>query len=393
MSVPEVVIFDSGIKPILKHFKLTGDISVLLQQCLEIMDMEPFKLMTSCPTRMANLLECSARRVKILFPICDMLATTGVKEEEASYFLFPTFLSILHIMADLEEVFVLILKRLDTDEARLFDVFRLSETFTKSMNDLTIPLFDSFSGGLTEDNYGNPKYEKFGEKGNKNTITLNHQHRPSRRSISKIEVIIEESKELKGKIITNFMENVDDQSQKRTITEFASAFDLSRKYDIPTRSSYLKELYMIYSNEYLHGLKEDFKDFHASIKFLSKIKCSESELISEFNSIWPVTGKTWLKFKDTKSSSSVLQRFWTHILEEYSISYPNLADLILIIVSVSPGTGPLERRFCKPAKICYKDRSCISSTVLETLYLLSTLSINAKVEALFQKAREFLQKN
>ena len=68
-----------------------------------------------------------------------MLATTGVKEEEASYFLFPTFLSIIHIMADLEEVFVLILKRLDTDEARLFDVFRLSETFTKSMNDLTIP--------------------------------------------------------------------------------------------------------------------------------------------------------------------------------------------------------------------------------------------------------------
>ena len=150
---------------------------------------------------------------------------------------------------------------------------------------------------------------------------------------------------------------------------------------------------MIYSNEYLHGLKEDFKDFHASIKFLSKIKCSESELISEFNSIWPVTGKTWLKFKDTKSSSSVLQRFWTHILEEYSISYPNLADLILIIISISPGTGPLERRFCKPAKICYKDRGCISSTVLETLYLLSTLSINAKVEALFQKAREFLQKN
>ena len=135
------------------------------------------------------------------------------------------------------------------------------------------------------------------------------------------------------------------------------------------------------------------KDFHVSIKYPSKIKCSESELISEFNSIWPVTGKTWLKFKDTKSSSSVLQRFWTHILEEYSISYPNLADLILIIVSVSPRTGPLERRFCKPAKICYKDRSCISSTVLETLYLLSTLSINAKVEALFQKAREFLQKN
>ena len=115
-------------------------------------------------------------------------------------------------------------------------------------------------------------------------------------------------------------------------------------------------------------------------------------MISDFNSIWPVTGKTWLKFKDTKPSSSVSKCFWTHILKEHSISYPNLADLILIILAISSGTGPLERSFSKLAKICYKDRGCISSTVLETLYLLSTLSINEKDDAIFQKAREFLQK-
>ena len=115
-------------------------------------------------------------------------------------------------------------------------------------------------------------------------------------------------------------------------------------------------------------------------------------MISDFNSIWPVTGKTWLKFKDTKPSSSVSKCFWTHILKEHSISYPNLADLILIILAISSGTGPLERSFSKLAKICYNDRGCIFSTVLETLYLLSTLSINEKDDAIFQKAREFLQK-
>ena len=99
MSVPEVVTFASGMTPILKHFKLSGKSSALLQQCLEIMDMKPFKLMTWCPTRMANLLECSARTSKILFLICVMLARTGVKEEKASYFLSPTCLSILHMMA------------------------------------------------------------------------------------------------------------------------------------------------------------------------------------------------------------------------------------------------------------------------------------------------------
>ena len=50
MSVPEVVTFASGIKPILKHFKLSEKSSALLQQCLEIMGMKPFKLMTWCPT-------------------------------------------------------------------------------------------------------------------------------------------------------------------------------------------------------------------------------------------------------------------------------------------------------------------------------------------------------
>ena len=44
---------------------------------------------------------------------------------------------------DLEEVFVSkFVKKLDTDEATLFDVFRLSETFAKSMNDLKTPLFN-----------------------------------------------------------------------------------------------------------------------------------------------------------------------------------------------------------------------------------------------------------
>ena len=75
-----------------------------------------------------------------------------------------------------------------------------------------------------------------------------------------------------------------DQSQKGTIVEFASAFDLSRNFDNATRISYIKELHLIY-DKYLHELKEDFKDFHVSIKYPSKIKCTESELISEFSSI------------------------------------------------------------------------------------------------------------
>ena len=66
-SVDEVVTFALGLKPILKHFKLSGKSSALLNAALEMMEMRPIKAMTWCPTRMCNLLECSTRTVEMLF--------------------------------------------------------------------------------------------------------------------------------------------------------------------------------------------------------------------------------------------------------------------------------------------------------------------------------------
>ena len=79
-------------------------------------------------------------------------------------------------------------------------------------------------------------------------------------------------------------------------------------------------------------------------------------------------------------------------MEEYSIEYSNLSDLILILFAISPGTGPLERSFSKLTKICYKDRSNITSQHLEVLYLLSALSIDEKDNEILKVARDYLQK-
>ena len=76
------------------------------------------------------------------------------------------------------------------------------------------------------------------------------------------------------------------------------------------------------------------------------------------------------------------------ILEEYSIDFPNIAELILILLSISPGTGPLERRYLKLMKPCYKDRSCISAETLEILYLLCTLQVTNDEDELFSKVRD-----
>ena len=301
MSVPEVVTFANGLKPILKHFKLSGKSSALLQESLDILEMKSFKLMMWCPTRMANLLECSSRTVKILFPLCDMLATTGIKVDQASYFLSPLCLSILHIMADLDEKFVArFLRKLDTNDATIFEVLRLSEAFTNSIQDLKTPLFDSFIAGLREDDNGNIIYEK-DQDGSKHTITLNYQHRPSRNS-NKLDEIRKESNSLKQSIISNLVENVEDQSQKQTIVEFASAFDLSRRCGKDTRINYVKQLHMIYGKDYTHSVvdkaaKGSLDGYTISIKYPAKLKSNETDLIAEFNSLWPVMSKNWLNFK------------------------------------------------------------------------------------------------
>ena len=64
---------------------------------------------------------------------------------------------------------------------------------------------------------------------------------------------------------------------------------------------------------------------------------------------------------------------WVHFVEVYCIEYSNLTDLILIFLSISPGTGPLETSYAKLAKICYKERCNIPADVLEILYLLAKL--------------------
>ena len=73
MCAEEVVIFASGIHPILRHFQLSGKSTSLLNDLLEMMNMKEVKMMTWCPTQMANLLDTSARTV------CDVLASCDVK--------------------------------------------------------------------------------------------------------------------------------------------------------------------------------------------------------------------------------------------------------------------------------------------------------------------------
>ena len=222
MSVPEVVTFVEGLHPILRNFKLSGKSTSLLNDALEIMEMKPVKLMVWCPTRMANLLDSCKRTVVLLIPLCDTLISCCIKKEEAEYFLSPPpCISILHLMADLQGLFIgSFLRKLDTDEALLIEVFTQSEKMVEELQNFKTPLHDSFLAGLSEDQYGNILFTKIDDSGKEHTITLQGSSKPTcnlrnAEPESKVEKIIEECNSVKEKIVHNLIDNVQDQNQKK----------------------------------------------------------------------------------------------------------------------------------------------------------------------------------
>ena len=70
------------------------------------------------------------------------------------------------------------------------------------------------------------------------------------------------------------------------------------------------------------------------------------------------------KYIDTKD-------FWKHMLEQYAYLAPELFALVNITVTVSPGTGLLERSYSKLEKICKKDRNNLSAHSIQNLWLLA----------------------
>ena len=70
-----------------------------------MMDMKTIHIMTYCPTRMSYLLTASTQMFNLLVPLCDVLATANIKGEERSLFMSPEGMILVHLLADLKNIF------------------------------------------------------------------------------------------------------------------------------------------------------------------------------------------------------------------------------------------------------------------------------------------------
>ena len=392
MCVPEVVDYAAQIRPVLKHFKNSGKSMSILNEALKLLEMRAMKTMLWCPTRMGYLLTSSKRCTELLVPLTDVLVTCGIKKDDAMYFISPKCLTIMHVLADIEGMFMKnFLRRLDCDNSLIIDVFQESANAVISLGELKLETFNSFIDGITEDEWGNIVLSTKTPTGETHNLTLNYTHHPGRRAISKVDKIKNDAVELKNKILENLKTNIEDQSQSDTIVEFASCFDMKRKITCEERIEYLKKLHALYCVDYIHEVEAEFgiPGWEVTVTYEAKVKCSEEELVSQYKDLWPKLNKEWCAWNKNKDKKFQTKEFWKLMLEQYGVLCCELFELLVIMMSISPGTGPLERSYSLLEKICKKDRNWLGAKSIESLWLLAIYHLNDD-DALFDGVRNIL---
>ena len=263
-------------------------------------------------------------------------------------------------------------------------------------------LFNSFVDGLTEDDNGNiiltaTATSDVGET-TTHSLTLDYTHRPGRRPNgadheTKVDKIKRESLALKEKILDNLKENIEDQNQPDTLVEFTSCFDMNRDISCDERIDLLKKLHKIYFVDYVHEVEDQGQygvtGWDITLKYKAKINCSLDSLCNQFRVLWPKMNKEWAAWKRSNKGHHINAKdFWKHMLEQYAYLGTELFELINIIISISPGTGPLERSYSKLEKICEKDRNNLGAKSIENLWLLAIYQLKDD-DKLFNGVRKF----
>ena len=111
-----------------------------------------------------------------------------------------------------------------------------------------------------------------------------------------------------------------------------------------------------------------------------KIGCTEDEMLMEIKSAWPSVGKLWMiEVNKAKGKQAVDQlSVWQQFVKEHSTEFPNMCQLIQIMVATAANTSPLERSYTKLQMVAAKRRNHFESKNLETLYLLAALNKELK---------------
>ena len=141
----------------------------------------------------------------------------------------------------------------------------------------------------------------------------------------------------KKSILNRLHDNIIDQTQGDSIFNLLSAFDLTSKETKEGKVRKIRSLFSLFGKETEHEVHEKWFGFKIKVRYERKIKCSEEELVKQFINSHEHIVKLGREFRestlqDIPKSTITQHHQWLKFISEMGLQYPDLCDLILIIL-------------------------------------------------------------
>ena len=105
MNVAEVTTLYETLRTIIKHFECSIKNKEKLDECMEILEMNPVNLISWCQTRMAHFLTACVLTDKSLPAMYDIMYNNSIRVEERDIFFTSSNIFILKVLTGIEPSF------------------------------------------------------------------------------------------------------------------------------------------------------------------------------------------------------------------------------------------------------------------------------------------------
>ena len=387
MSDPDAVTIYKALRKILKHFSQSPKSTELLNKALDALELNNIHMLVWGGTRMAGFLDACKQSSSILVPFLDTLITGNIRDEETAIILSPKGLFTLELFADLHSVFSnQYLHCVDSDKILSCEVFDVAHRTANKLVDpsLKTPKADNIFKNLNVDNNNNicvtlknPDAADDNEEPSTHTHLLNEKLTRHRT----FEDVKEGLLSTKHNILHRLKENITDQVDNKSIFYLFSVFDLKSRESLDEKCDKLKALYEIYGKDNTHLVSEKWFDFEVSITYKARLKCTCAELIEQFKiGHEKMTSLARELRQDRLAGGELTQHcLWVKFIKLMGMQCPDLCDMVLIMISIPPNSGWVERAYSYLEMICQKRRNQMKiESPLKELFFLAQLKLEPR---------------
>ena len=406
MSDPDASTLYNALRKVLKHFSLSAKSTELLNRALDALEQNNVHMLVWGGTRMAGFLDGCKQSSSILVPFLDTLIVGQIRDEETAIILKPKGLFTLELFADLHPVFSnQYLHVVDSDKILSCEVYAVAHKTAERLLDplLPTPKADNIYNNLSVDGNDNVLVTLVNPSASSDddndTPTHSHILNEKLTRHRTFEDVKKEILETKSNILKRLHDNIVDQVDEDLIFFLFNVFDLNSREGLDEKIEEIRKLHQIYGKNKTHIVNEQWFGFNVHINYTARLNCSEEELVSQFNSGYEKLSSLAREHptdQEAARNGGISVKLTQHdqyqkFIKVMDMQCPQLCDLIVIMISVPPNSGWVERAYSYLEQICMKKRNRMNiEKPLKELFFLALLKLTPKKSTEYSKEIQIL---